>query len=205
MADLAAQASSTLTSPSSSSPEPRAVDALWTLWERMAAMFPGKWNRENGPAPVAQSGALTTAGEVWMQVLTGLSPKKLGQGLSVCIRDALDWPPTPQRFRAMCFDVPRYAQVEHEMRPGRDQSGFTVLVRSMLDLHAYAIADDAFQQQRMLRDAYERAVRHATDGGPIPEPALQLPPPSPGVTPVRDREAAREAMARAAAELGFAG
>lgn len=169
----------------------------------MAALFPGKWARANGTAPVSATGELTTAGEVWLQAIIGLSPRKLAAGLSACMRDALDWPPNPPRFRGMCFDVPAYAQLEHEMRPGRDQSGFTVLVRSMLDLHAYATADDGFQQQRMLRDAYERAVRHVTEGGRVPEPALQLPPPRPGVEPVRDRDAARAAMARAAADLGF--
>lgn len=114
------------------------MGALWTLWERMAAMFPGKWARANGAAPVAQTGALTTAGEVWLQSITGLSPKKLAAGLAACMRDALDWPPNPPRFRAMCFDVPTLAKVQQEIRPGRAQSGFAVLVRSLLDLHVYA-------------------------------------------------------------------
>lgn len=203
VAILAAQESSTLNSPSSADPDARAVAALWTLWERMAAMFPGKWARANGAAPVAQTGALTTAGEVWMQSITGLSPKKLAAGLSACMRDALDWPPNPPRFRAMCFDVPALAQVQQEIRPGRTQSGFTVLVRSLLDLHVYASAEDGYQQARMLQDAYERAVRHVVEGKPVPEPALALPPVKPGVVAVRDRSAAAEAMARAAAELGF--
>lgn len=181
------------------------MSALWTLWERMAAMFPAKWARANGAAPVAQSGALTTAGEVWLQCISGLSPKKLAAGLSACMRDALEWPPNPPRFRAMCFDVPALAHVQQEVRPGRAQCGFTVLVRSFLDLHHYASAEDGYQQSRMLQDAYERAVRHVVDGKPVPEPALALPPVRPVVNPVRDRDAARAAMARAAADLGFDG
>jgi len=205
VATLAAQESSTVSSSSSVDPDPRAMSALWTLWERMAAMFPAKWARANGAAPVAQSGALTTAGEVWLQAITGLSPKKLAAGLSACMRDALEWPPNPPRFRAMCFDVPALAQVQQEVRPGRAQCGFTVLVRSFLDLHHYASAEDGYQQSRMLQDAYERAVRHVVDGKPVPEPALGLPPVQPVVNPVRDRDAARAAMARAAAALGFDG
>ncbi|WP_245357255.1 hypothetical protein [Stenotrophomonas rhizophila] len=204
VATLASQESSTPNSLSSADPDPRAVAALWTLWERMAAMFPGKWARANGAAPVAQSGALTTAGEVWLQVITGLSPKKLAAGLSACMRDALDWPPNPPRFRALCFDVPALALVQQEIRPGRAQCGFTVLVRSLLDLHVYA-SEDGYNQARMLQDAYERAVRHVVDGKPVPEPALALPPAAVGVAEVRDRQAAREAMERAAAELGFEG
>lgn len=194
-----------MSSSSSVEPDPRAMSALWTLWERMAAMFPAKWARANGAAPVAQSGALTTAGEVWLQAITGLSPKKLAAGLSACMRDALEWPPNPPRFRAMCFDVPALAQVQQEVRPGRAQCGFTVLVRSFLDLHHYASAEDGYQQSRLLQDAYERAVRHVVDGKPVPEPALALPPVQPVVNPVRDRDAARAAMARAAADLGFDG
>ncbi|WP_457488436.1 hypothetical protein [Tardiphaga sp. P5_C10] len=205
VASLAAQESSTVSLPSSVDPDPRAMSALWTLWERMAAMFPAKWARANGAAPVAQSGALTTAGEVWLQCISGLSPKKLAAGLSACMRDALEWPPNPPRFRAMCFDVPALAQVQQEVRPGRAQCGFTVLVRSFLDLHHYASAEDGYQQSRMLQDAYERAVRHVVDGKPVPEPTLALPPVHPVVNPVRDRDAARAAMARAAADLGFDG
>lgn len=205
MATLAAQELLTANSPSSGESDVRAMSALWTLWERMAAMFPGKWARANGAAPVAQSGALTTAGEVWLQGITGLSPKKLAAGLSACMRDALDWPPNPPRFRAMCFDVPALPQVQQEMRPGRPQTGFTVLVRSLLDLHVYAAAEDGYEQSRMLQDAYERAVRHVVDGKPVPEPALALPPVQPVVNPVRNRDAARAAMERAAADLGFDG
>lgn len=178
---------------------------LWTLWERMAGMFPGKWVRENGTAPVIASGNLTTAGETWLQVLAGITPRQVADGFVGCLRAGLEWPPTPGRFRAMCLTVPALAEVEHEMRPGQAHSGFTVLVRSKLDLHAYASAENGFKQQRMLSDAYERAVRHVMDGGPVPAPAVALPPPSVIPTPVRDRDAARAAMDRAASDLGFGG
>ncbi|WP_312326154.1 hypothetical protein [Stenotrophomonas sp.] len=204
LASLAAT-SSTSSSRSSVDPDPRAVSMLWTLWERMAGMFPGKWVRENGTVPVIPAGTLTTAGETWLQVLAGITPRQVADGLAGCLRAALEWPPTPGRFRAMCLAVPAMAEVEHEMRPGQAHSGFTVLVRSKLDLHAYAAAENGFQQQRMLSDAYERAVKHVMDGGAVPAPAVALPPPPVVPAPVRDREAARAAMARAASDLGFGG
>lgn len=178
---------------------------LWTVWQRMAAMFPGNWVRQNGLGPVNKEGLLTSSGEIWLQVLAGITPRQVADGLASCLRAALQWPPNPGRFRAMCLMLPALPEVEQEMRPGQAQSGFTVLVRSKLDLHAYASAESGFQQQRMLADAYERAVKHVMDGGAVPAAAVALPPPSVTPAPVRDRDAARAAMSRAAADLGFGG
>lgn len=180
------------------------MNCLWTIWQQMAGMFPGKWVRENGTAPVTNDGAFTAAGETWRQALVGTSPKLIATGLAACLRSALEWPPNPGRFRAMCLGIPAMAEVEHEMRPYSDQSGFTLLVRSKLDLHAYGCADGS-RQQRILADAYERAVMHVMDGGAVPAPAAALPSPKPEPHVVRDRDAARSAMAHAAAELGFGG
>ncbi len=55
----------------------------------------------------------------------------------------------------------------------------------------------------MLANAYERAVKHVMDGGTVPEPAAALTAPTMEPQVVRDRNAARSAMALAAAELGF--
>lgn len=190
-------------SPLSAEPlNPRAGDALWTLWERMAAMFPGKWGRDNGPAPMKQDGQLTIAGETWLQVITGLRPSQIATGMAACMRESREWPPNAPRFLAMCHDIPSLSLVEQELGPGRDRCGFTTLVRSKLDLHVYATADGQ-HQARLARDAYERAVRHVLDGLPIPAAVPRLPAPLPTVEPVRDRDAAAGAMARAAAELGF--
>ncbi|MDG9986823.1 hypothetical protein [Stenotrophomonas sp. GD04024] len=188
---------------SSTDPDQRAVSALWTVWERMAGMFPGKWVRENGAAPVNNAGSLTTAGELWFQVMSGITPRQVAEGLANCLRSALQWPPNPGQFRAMCLGVPALAEVDGQMRPGQAHSGFTVLVRSKLDLHAYRTAEGGAQQQRMLANAYERAVKHVMDGGTVPEPAAALTAPTMEPQVVRDRNAARSAMALAAAELGF--
>jgi len=178
---------------------------LWTVWERMAGMFPGKWVRENGSAPVNNAGSLTTAGELWLQVLVGITPRRVADGMGNCLRSALQWPPNPGQFRAMCLGVPSLAEVDGQMRPGQAHSGFTVLVRSNLDLHAYATAESGAQQQRMLVNAYERAVKHVMDGGAVPEAMAALPAPRPELHVVRNRDAARNAMAQAAADLGFGG
>jgi len=72
----------------------------------MAGMFPGKWVRENGAAPVNNAGGLTTAGELWFQVMSGITPRQVAEGLANCLRSALQWPPNPGQFRAMCLGVP---------------------------------------------------------------------------------------------------
>ncbi len=190
---------------SSTDPDQRAVSALWTVWERMAGMFPGKWVRENGAAPVNNAGSLTTAGELWFQVMSGITPRQVAEGLANCLRSALQWPPNPGQFRAMCLGVPALAEVDGQMQPGQAHSGFTVLVRSKLDLHAYRTAESGALQQRMLANAYERAVKHVMDGGAVPAPAAALPAPKHEPLEVRDRDSARSAMALAAAELGFGG
>lgn len=205
MAERAAMSSTSSSSPSTTEPDQRAVSMLWTVWERMAGMFPGKWVRENGSAPVNNAGSLTTAGELWLQVLVGITPRQVADGMGNCLRSALQWPPNPGQFRAMCLGVPSLAEVDGQMRPGQAHSGFTVLVRSNLDLHAYATAESGALQQRMLANAYERAVKHVMDGGAVPDPMAALPAPRPEPQVVRNRDAARSAMAQAAAELGFGG
>lgn len=136
-----ARMSSTQSSTLSDRPSQRAMDALWNLWERMEAMFPGKWKRDNGLAPVSEDGPLTVAGETWALALKGLLPRQMGDGLAACMRMALKWPPTPGEFRALCLGLPSLAQVEQELRPGHDRSPLTVLVRSLMDLHAFNAAD----------------------------------------------------------------
>ena len=205
LADQVATSSTPTSNSSSTDPDQRAVSALWTVWERMAGMFPGKWVRENGSSPVNNAGGLTTAGELWFQVLTGITPRQVADGLANCLRSALQWPPNPGQFRAMCLGIPALAEVDGQMRPGQAHSGFTVLVRSKLDLHAYATAESGAVQQRLLANAYERAVKHVMDGGAVPAAVAALPAPKPEPQVVRDRDSARSAMAQAAAELGFGG
>ncbi|PZT41904.1 hypothetical protein A7X92_03780 [Stenotrophomonas maltophilia] len=198
--------SSTPSLPSSAEPlsEPQSA-YLWEFWKQMTAMFPGKWERENGAAPFKKDGSLTIAAGTWFQVLKGRSRAQHARGMACCLTEGREWPPNPPRFLTMCLDIPVMAAVEREMAPGRPQSGFTVLVRSLLDLHVYASADHGSQQRRMLEEAYTRAVQHVVDGKPLPQPVLAIEQERHGVRPVRDRESARAAMERAAAELNFDG
>ncbi len=183
----------------------QATSYLWEFWKQMTAMFPGKWERENGAAPVKKDGSLTIAGTTWFQVLKGRTVAQHAKGMNCCLTEGREWPPNAGRFLTMCLDIPVMAAVEREMAPGRPQSGFTVLVRSLLDLHVYATADNGFQQRRMLEEAYSRAVQHVVDGKPVPQPVLAVEQEKHGVHLVRDRDSARSAMARAAADLGFGG
>jgi len=183
-------------------PSQRQMDALWTLWERMAAMFPGKFTRDNGTAPAKADGTLSTAGQTWATALRGLTARQLGEGLSACLLKGLEWPPGPAKFRALCLNLPTFGEVEQQMRPGRDRSAFAMQVRAMMDLHTFNTAD-GFQQERMLRAAYEQAMRYVAEGGKLPEPMLALPHERPTLPVVSDREKAKAAMARAAADLGF--
>ena len=171
----------------------------------MAAMYPGTFSRRHGAAPFDGAGRLTAAGETWLQVISGMTPRQLSAGLASCLRSGQEWPPNPGRFRSMCFGLPALAQVQQEMAPHKAQSGFTVLVRSMLDLHVFNAADDGYQQQRMLSDAYDRAVAHVMDGGQVPAAVAALEAPKADDLTVRNPDAAREAMRRAAADLGFGG
>lgn len=194
--------SSTQSSPLSDKPSQRAMDALWNLWERMEAMFPGKWKRDNGLAPVSEDGPLTVAGETWALALKGLLPRQMGDGLAACMRMALKWPPTPGEFRALCLGFPSLAQVEQELRPGHDRSPLTVLVRSLMDLHAFNAAD-GYQQSRMIAAAYGQALQHVSTGGTLPAAVPALVHERPTAPTVTNRESAAAAMARAARELGF--
>jgi len=189
-----------------SSGEPLSVEAadyLFEFWKQMGSMFPGSWERQNGASPLKHDRTLAPAGTTWAQILRGRLRSQHARGLAACLTEGREWPPTPGRFLQMCLDIPVMAAVEREMAPGRPQSGFTVLVRSLLDLHVYASADHGSQQRRMLEEAYTRAVQHVVDGKPLPPPVLAIEQEKHGVHPVRDREAARAAMARAAADLGF--
>lgn len=212
VATLAAQAerdeqsrpgkSSTESSPLSDKPSQRAMDALWNLWERMEAMFPGKWKRDNGVAPVTADGPLTASGETWAMALKGLLPRQMGEGLAACMRMGLEWPPTPPKFRALCLGLPSLAQVEQELRPGQDRSQLAVLVRSLMDLHAFNGAD-GYQQSRMIAAAYAQALQHVSAGGALPAAVAALVHERPAAPTVGNRESAAAAMARAAQELGF--
>ncbi|ASK92654.1 hypothetical protein TB9_17685 [Xanthomonas perforans] len=163
----------------------------------MAEIYGTRWTSGFGADPS------TGAGSTWAKGLAGVTAQQLGAGLTACIAAADPWPPTLPEFRARCLGVPSLAQVANELRGGGDRSGFTVLVGMKLDGYRYrgASASDA---DRMVREAYELARDHVMRGGEVLEPAATALPPPAKVPEVADRDAARAALARAAAELGDA-
>ncbi|AOY63412.1 hypothetical protein ABFO19_09240 [Xanthomonas citri pv. glycines] len=163
----------------------------------MAEIYGTRWTSGFGADPS------TGAGSTWAKGLAGVTAQQLGAGLTACIAAADPWPPTLPEFRARCLGVPSLARVANELRGGGDRSGFTVLVGMKLDGYRYrgASASDA---DRMVREAYELARDHVMRGGEVPEPAATALPPPAKVPEVADRDAARAALARAAAELGDA-
>jgi len=178
-------------------PAPVSITAIATVWTRMAEIYGTRWTSGFGADPS------TGAGSTWAKGLAGITAQQLGAGLTACIAAADPWPPTLPEFRARCLGVPSLAQVSNELRNGGDRSGFTVLVGFKLDGYRYrgASASDA---DRMVREAYELAREHVMRGGEVPEPAATALPPPAKVPEVVDRDAARAALERAAAELGDA-
>ena len=179
----------------------RLLRAVLKAQPRLAAIFPGKFSRDNGVSPVKPDGTLTTAGETWSAALRGLTARQLGDGLAACILKGLEWAPGPAKFRALCLGLPSLAQVEQELRPGQDCSPLAVLVRLLMDLHAFNVAD-GYQQSRMVVAAYGQALEHVSGGGALPAAAPALVHERPEAPCVSNRQSAA-AMARAAQELGF--
>jgi len=86
--------------------------------------------------------------------------------------------------------------VQYQLRR-MEQSGWLVLVNAGIGGRRSGFGEGG--------RTYTRAVQHVVDGKPVPEPVLAIEQEKHGVRPVRDRESARAAMERAAAELNFDG
>ena len=132
--------------------EAAAPPAQWLrrLWERMAAMYGNAWASAQGLAPQREDGSLTIAGETWGQALGGLGAAELGAGLSACLAEGAEFPPSAPRFRVKCWEF--------------------------MDSHAYRMVDRR-EADRMLRDAYEQARDFVMRGGALPEVVAELPSP----------------------------
>lgn len=175
---------------------------LFDLWEHMAARYP-LFTVDYGRSPInAESGELTATGQAWAQHLAGLRIKQLAHGFTKLATKAMKFPPNPAMFRSLCLDIPPLSQVEFELQPGRARSPFVVLVWSKLDSDRYNQVPPKVQE-RLLRDAYDDAAEHVGRGDPMPNAMAALPYTPPVAPGVANRDSARTAMERAAAELGF--
>ena len=154
------------------------------LWVRMRHIYGERWTRSYGDDPAHG------AGLTWAQGLAGLSGDELACGLNRCVSSAEPWPPTLPEFRALCLDIPTLGQLRADI-VGR-KTRFAVLAWSFVDAYAYRVADKR-AEDRMIREAYERAREHVMRGGALPPvlPAIAAPSDKPDpsrMNPERARE-----------------
>lgn len=155
--------------PATSSKAPQSASRIETLWARMAAMYGHTWTSAYGDNP----GGL--AADTWATALSGLTADQLATGLRSCVAEGGEFPPSAPRFRAMCFGIPSFEAVNHELlTAGSNRGRFAALVWSHIDgyAHRHARADEA---KRMRQQAYELAREQVMRGEPLPEaPAGEL-------------------------------
>ncbi|MBB4126246.1 hypothetical protein GGR77_001536 [Xanthomonas translucens] len=179
------------------------VAALAGLWEAMNGVFGNTWSSQYGFSPLnPATGELTQAGKGWAESLQGLTVRQLDAGITAARRSGHEFPPNAARFRVLALGLPNLAEIERQLAPGQDRSGFAVLVWQHIDAYRYRNADGR-DQQRMLRAAYDVALQAVLDGkAKVPKPAAASIGYEPMQAPqVTDRDRARAAMERAASEL----
>lgn len=150
-----------------------APPAVWLrrLWERMVAMYGHAWHSVQGASPQDDAGKLTVAGETWSTALAGLEGSEFAAGLSACIADGREFPPSAPRFRAMCLGIPSFARVKDETtRADAERSPFTRMAWAFVNGYDYRHAD-VRDAERMLRAAYDHAVEDRMRGVPLPAAA----------------------------------
>ncbi|MCW0458993.1 hypothetical protein NB717_000061 [Xanthomonas sacchari] len=169
----------------------------------MNGVYGNTWSTQYGFSPFnPATGDLTQAGKAWSESLQGLTVRQLAAGVSASQRTGQEFPPNASRFRVLALGLPFLPEIERQLAPGQDRSGFAVLVWQYLDAYRYRSADGR-DQQRMLRAAYDAALQAVLDGrAKVPEPAAaSIGYERPRVHQVSDRDRARAAMERAAREL----
>lgn len=129
----------------------------------MAALFGHTWTSAYGDNP------RSIAGAEWARTLAGLSRAEVEAGLDVCRVVGAEWPPSAPRFRAMCLGIPSFARVKDEtLRSDAERSPFTRLVWGHVDGYAHRHADTR-TADKILREAYDRAVEDRMSGTPLPD------------------------------------
>lgn len=87
------------------------------LWERMAALYGGRWELEYGPA--LTDNTLAPMARIWAEALAELPNDALATGLRACL-DGEDRPPTLPRFLSLCGrkPSPRRSDPAHKLIEG---------------------------------------------------------------------------------------
>ena len=140
----------------------------------MAVLYPMLWAQRCGDSPQKDDGELTIAGEVWRDLLSGLTGEQVLTGLQRCVLRPSEFPPAPQEFRALAMGVPLFSEVRMLMRDADAMKPpFIALVYQHLDYYNWRQSDQR-TADRMLRDAYDAARDHVMLGGALPKPVAAL-------------------------------
>lgn len=135
----------------------------------MLGIFGHAWASQYGRQPDG------VAADTWATALAGITGPQLAAGLQACIVEGHEFPPSAGRFRAMCYGIPSFARVEHEIRAYDLRMGarsrFTYAAWQYVDPQAYRLAD-ARDSRRMLRDAYDMAKTDVMMGHALPDPPV---------------------------------
>ncbi|MFC6838586.1 hypothetical protein [Xanthomonas theicola] len=170
----------------------------------MLGTFGHAWSSQYGMSPInSKTGELSQAGKAWAEAVQGLTGRQLAAGVLAAQRTGHEFPPNAARFRVMALGLPSLTEVERQLAPGQSRSSYAVLVWSLVDAYRYRSADGR-DQQRMLRAAFDAAMQHILAGGKLPATvAASIAYERPTAPAVADPARAREAMLRAASELGL--
>jgi hypothetical protein len=181
----------------------RPADAVMRkLWGRMAALYGGaRWASATSALPCNADGTLTLAASTWADVLRGIVPEQIAEGLRACVASRDEYVPTPMQFRARCLGIPSLAAVRLAIRnrEATPMSAFVRLTWSMMDGYALRQADQR-RAESMIVDAYDLASEHIMRGGPLPaDPVATLEQQPESRTPPSDATVAASVAACAAA------
>ena len=115
---------------------------------------------------------------MWAAGLFGLTPKQIARGVRACMLGTATtdgWPPTLPQFRELCLQLPSISEVRAELlsRDGK-RSSFGLLVSQKLDVYRWRQAEEQ-TGERMLKEAYLEAKKHALSGGEMPQVFEALP------------------------------
>lgn len=123
-----------------------------------------------GELPLDESGRLTAAGTLWAQQLGGIAERDVLEAISYFSGRRV-WPPALAEIRMRALGIPELVEVQRDI--GTRKLGFTRLVWSFMDLHAFTRSDNR-ESERILRNAYDFAVEQRLSGAEYPDPPLAI-------------------------------
>ena len=80
--------------------------AVVALWSRLMHVFGNRFESMYGPA-LNDAGELTPVATTWARSLRNCTPEQLATGLSACLQNGRDWPPTLPEFWKLCHPDPK--------------------------------------------------------------------------------------------------